>query len=66
MSSRAVSLLLFGLIALGVLTLDRLARRPGSTVPTLGEVFGALTRTRVGRITVLGLWAWAGWHFFAR
>ena len=66
MSSRAVSILLFGLIAVGILGLDLLARRPRSRVPTFGEVFGFLSRTRVGRVLVLGFWAWSGWHFFAR
>jgi hypothetical protein len=65
-SSRAVSILLFGLVAAGILTLDLLARRPASKIPTLGEVFGLLSRTRVGRALVLGLWAWSGWHLFAR
>jgi hypothetical protein len=65
-SSRAVSITLFGLVAVGILTLDLLARRPESKLPTFGEVFGLLSRTRVGRVLVLGFWAWSGWHFFAR
>ena len=66
MSSRTVSIMLFGLIAASVLGLDRIARRPGSTIPTFGEVFGYLGHTKIGRVLVLGFWAWSGWHFFAR
>jgi len=65
-SSRAFTILLFGLIAAGILTLDLLARRPESKLPTFGEVFGFLSQRRVGRVLVLGFWGWSGWHFFAR
>jgi hypothetical protein len=65
-TSRAISIMLFGLVAAAVLTLDLVARRPGSRIPTFGEVFGLLSRTRTGRVVVLGFWAWSGWHFFAR
>jgi hypothetical protein len=35
-------------------------------LPTIGEAFAALTRTRLARtIAVLG-WAWIGWHLFVR
>jgi hypothetical protein len=51
------------------------ARRPdaaeGRRPPTLAEVCAYLLQYRVGRlpvgrIGVLGLWWWVGWHFFAR
>ena len=61
-----MSILLFGAIALTILGLDLLARRPRSAIPTLGEVFGFLGQRRIGRVMVLGFWAWSGWHFFAR
>ncbi|HSV67151.1 MAG TPA: DUF6186 family protein [Mycobacteriales bacterium] len=64
--TRLASIVLFGLVVVCVVVLDRVARRPGSTIPTFGEVFGFLSQRLVGRAIVLGFWAWSGWHFFAR
>jgi hypothetical protein len=51
--------------------MELLARRPGAGLPTLGEACRYLMGYRVGglpvgRIAVLGLWWWVGWHLFAR
>jgi hypothetical protein len=46
--------------------LELLGRRPGSTVPTFSDVATAVAATVPGRIALLGLWWWAGWHFLAR
>ncbi|ROO58798.1 hypothetical protein EDC02_0567 [Micromonospora sp. Llam0] len=59
-----VALALFGL-------LEVLARRPGSRIPTFGDVCAYVMqyevgRVPVGRIGVFGFWWWVGWHFFAR
>lgn len=53
------------------LGLEWAARRPGSKIPTLGSVCGAVMRYRVGRLpvgrlAVFGFWWWLGWHFLAR
>lgn len=66
MSSRMVSILMFFMIFTTALSLDRVARRPGSRIPTFGDVFGFLAQKPIGRAIVLGFWAWSGWHFFAR
>ncbi|MGC9666403.1 DUF6186 family protein [Planosporangium sp. 12N6] len=47
------------------------ARRPGSTLPTLGTLCGFVMRYRirrvpVGRIVMFSFWWWLGWHFLAR
>ncbi|MGK5444061.1 DUF6186 family protein [Micromonospora sp. URMC 105] len=47
------------------------ARRPGSRVPSLGDVCAYVMRYEVGpvpvgRIGVFGFWWWLGWHFLAR
>jgi hypothetical protein len=57
------------LVAAGVL--EWRARRPGSRVPRFGDLVAAalayrVGRVPVGRIAVLALWWWIGWHFFAR
>jgi hypothetical protein len=54
-----------GLVAL-MAAVDLAARRRGSTLRTLGDTLSAALRTRPGRIAVLGLWLWLGWHFLAR
>jgi hypothetical protein len=51
--------------------LEALARRPGSRIPTFGDVCAYVMqyevgKVPVGRIGVLGFWWWVGWHFFAR
>jgi hypothetical protein len=34
--------------------------------PRLGDVFGYVTRWRIGRYLLFGMWLWVGWHFFIR
>lgn len=53
-------------VVAAVLVLEVLARRPGSTLPTFGEVVSATAATVPGRIALIGLWWWLGWHFLAR
>lgn len=48
------------------IVLEVLGRRPGSTVPTFSDVATAVAATTLGRIALLGLWWWTGWHFLAR
>lgn len=60
----AVALLLFAAV-------EWAARRDGSRIPRLGDVCAFVMRYEVGRVPVgrialLGLWWWLGWHFFAR
>ena len=66
MGSRAVTTLGYlAFIAVGA-ALERLARRPGSRIPTLGSLMGRAMRSRSGRVAVVAGWAWLGLHFFAR
>ena len=69
MTSRELSIAVFaaGLLAAGVM--QALSRR--TRVPSLGDLCGVVMRCRVGplpvgRIALLGLWWWLGWHLFAR
>jgi hypothetical protein len=43
-----------------------LSRRPGSRIPSLGELLTSVMRTRSGRVGVIAGWAWIGLHLFAR
>lgn len=49
-----------------VVVLELLGRRPGASVPTFSDVVTAVAATVPGRIALLGLWWWAGWHLLAR
>ena len=40
------------------------ARRPNSM--SLAQAVGTLTRSKVGRVVMLLVWAWLGLHLFAR
>ncbi|MDG4767122.1 DUF6186 family protein [Solwaraspora sp. WMMD406] len=69
--SRMVVISGFAVALLLVAVLEGLARRPGSRIPTLGDVCAYVMQYEVGklpvgRIGVLGFWWWVGWHFFAR
>ncbi|WP_344082550.1 DUF6186 family protein [Luedemannella helvata] len=62
---------LFAVAGVAFLVVEVLARRPGSTIPTFGDLTAAIlrfevSRIPVGRIGVYGFWWWVGWHFFAR
>jgi Family of unknown function (DUF6186) len=53
------------------LVIGYLASRPGSRIPRLGDIAGAVMRydvggLPVGRLALLGFWFWCGWHFLAR
>jgi Family of unknown function (DUF6186) len=56
----------FAAIAIAFMALELAGRRPGSRIPTAGEVFGYLMQTRVTRVLILVAWGWLGWHLFAR
>ncbi|MDG4769845.1 DUF6186 family protein [Solwaraspora sp. WMMD792] len=72
MSATRASVIGGFVVALALLgVLELLARRPGSRIPTFGDVCAYVMqyevgRVPVGRIGVFGFWWWVGWHFFAR
>jgi hypothetical protein len=55
---------LAGLVA--AVGLDLAARRDGSRLATIGDVFAKLSMRRAGRVAVMFAWWWLGWHFFVR
>jgi hypothetical protein len=64
-NGRASTVLALALIAATVVALDLLGRRT-ARIPTLGAIAGALCRRHPGRIALFAVWAWTGWHLFAR
>jgi hypothetical protein len=56
----------FAIVIAALVTLELLARRKESRIPTLGQWLGFLMRPRAGRALILAGWLWLGWHYFAR
>lgn len=66
MTVRAVFLTGYVLIGLALLALVVLSRRRPGAVATGSELADAATRRRLGRVIVLIVWWWAGFHVLAR
>jgi hypothetical protein len=66
MSTHAITVTGYLVIALAGAALEWLARRGSGRVPRFSEVLSRATRTRAGRVGVMAGWAWLGLHFFAR
>jgi hypothetical protein len=66
MSTHAVAVTGYLVIALAGVALEWFARRGSGRVPRFSEVVSRATRTRAGRVGVMAGWAWLGLHFFAR
>jgi hypothetical protein len=66
MNSHDITVTGFLIVLAGLVGTELAARRPGARVPTFGQVFTRIMRTRTGRVGVLVAWAWLGLHFFAR
>lgn len=66
MSPRAITVVGWILIGLAAAALELLARRPGSRVPTLSQLIGHVMRERWGRVGMLLVWWWLGFHFLSR
>ena len=65
MSSRTLGYLGFAVIAAVAVGWSVVAaRRPN--VITLPGLLARLTRSRVLRLVLVMVWAWVGWHLFAR
>jgi Family of unknown function (DUF6186) len=66
MSSHDLTVLGYLLVLAAGVVIQLLATRTQARIPSLGDVFTRVMRTRTGRVGVLVAWAWLGLHFFAR
>lgn len=66
MTTRTVFLTGYVVVGLALTVLVLLSRRRPSAVATVGELADAATRRRVGRVIVLLVWWWVGFHVLAR
>lgn len=66
MTSGQITVWGFVLIGLAVVGVELAAHRPGSRIPTFGALIGFIMRERWGRMGMLFVWWWLGWHFLSR
>jgi len=66
MTTRTVFLAGYVLVGLALCALALLADRRPSVAATVSELADAATRRRLGRVLVLIVWWWIGFHVLAR
>jgi len=66
MSSRAITIAGFVVIGLAWIVLELMGRSRRTTMPTFPRWIDLLRTYRYGRLAVLFVWWWLGWHFLAR
>ena len=66
MTGRTVFLAGYVVVGLALAALGLLSYRRPSAVATLSELADAATRRRIGRVIVLLVWWWVGFHVLAR
>jgi hypothetical protein len=54
----------FVLLALAAIAVEVNARRTAR--PTAGDLLAIAVSTKAGRLLMVALWLWVGWHFLAR
>ncbi len=66
MTSRTITIIGFAGFVLIAIALQAWAATGRSRLPTVPTVLGAINRHTLGRVTLLVVWFWFGWHFIAR
>jgi hypothetical protein len=66
MTGRAATIAAYLVILATVATLELASRRGSLRILTFSEAIAVIARFPVGRIALLLLWWWLGWHFLAR
>jgi hypothetical protein len=66
MTTRDVTLLVWGVLAAGVLGLQIAAAISKGRLPGFGALLHRITVPRLGWIVAVVGWMWLGWHAFAR
>jgi Family of unknown function (DUF6186) len=64
MSSREVTI--GGFLVLAVVLVTLVAASRAGRLPRFGEVIDLLGARRAGRVLVVLIWWWLGWHFLVR
>lgn len=66
MTSRQITIIGFVLFGLAGVLLEWRARSRRSRLVPMGDIITWMARNTPGRVALLLVWWWTGWHFFAR
>jgi len=66
MNSHEITIAGYLVFLVAGITLNLLAHRRGSRIPTMGAMFSRIMHSRTGRIAVIAWWAWLGMHLFSK
>lgn len=66
MTSRDMTIIGYLSVLAAGITLQVVAIRRPTRLPSLGRVLAHVMQTRTGRVGIFVAWAWIGLHFFAR
>lgn len=66
MSPRTITIAGYALIGAAALLVELLARRRSSRIPTLSQLVSRIMHERWGRVGLLLVWWWLGFHFLSR
>ncbi len=66
MSSHAIGIAGYLVLLLAAAALVVLSHRPGRKVATAGQLVASARRSWAGRVALVLVWWWVGWHLFVR
>lgn len=66
MNPRVITIAGYVLIGLAAVAVELIARRPSSRVPRLSDLVSRVMHERWGRVGMLLVWWWLGFHFLSR
>ncbi len=66
MTSHYATILGYSLATAAGIALGIRAHRPGSRIPTIGQLLARIMHDRTGRIAIIAWWAFIGLHLFSK
>jgi len=66
MTGREITIAAYAVLALAIAVVELASRPEGSEIPTFSEMVSLVTSVFLGRVALIALWWWLGWHFLAR
>ncbi|MEY9904884.1 hypothetical protein ABIA35_001100 [Catenulispora sp. MAP12-49] len=66
MSPRTITIAGYVVIGAAALLVELIARRPSSKIPRLSQLVSRVMHEKWGRVGMLLVWWWLGFHFLSR
>ena len=66
MSPRTITIAGYVVIGLAAVLVELVARRPSSRIPRFSDLVSRVMHERWGRVGMLLVWWWLGFHFLSR